>query len=533
MRVRAGRLVVGVVLAALSASCRDMPERTGSGPVVRISATTVTGVTVALEPAVASFRGLPYAKPPVGERRWAAPEPRALPAGRFDASRFAAACYQDSYNTVWYRRVGAAFGVGPEQFSDPPVSEDCLYLNVWAPLAGLGGPARKPVLVWVHGGSNRAGWSFEANYDGSHLAARGDVVVVTIAYRLGVFGFYAHPDLALTGAPANAGLLDQIEALRWVQAHIAAFGGDPDNVTVAGESAGAADIAYLIASPRARGLFRRAISESGGYALRRTPTLGEAQQLAVAIGNELAVADIKRQRELPPATVFAAAAAAMAGRRPGPVIDGHVVTAPLGAALAAAGSGVDLLIGSNENEFDMYVDDDVGGFERTLAALPPSVSAALAPRARSQGSIRRGHAWVTGFTDMNCPPYVMASQAAAGSHVAYVYRFARVRPGPGGQALLAYHGAEVPYVFDTHDAWLPGDDAERALTTAMMDDWLRFLRTGNPNADPTGRTPPDWPPWNPAAPKVMRFDRTTRAIDAPDAALCATLAPDLYAGLIR
>src|SRR5208283_4118744 len=206
---------------------------------------------------VASFKGIPFAAAPVGELRWQAPRPHAPRAGTQHATEFAAACFQDSYNTDWYRDLAQNFGVDAAAFADPTVSEDCLYLNVWTP--ALGARARLPVMVWIHGGANKSGWSFEPNYLGEALAARGDVVVVTIAYRLGIFGFFGHPQLRGSAAPSNFGLLDQIAALHWVKDNIRAFGGDAGNVTVFGESAGGADIGYLAASPLARGLMRRAL----------------------------------------------------------------------------------------------------------------------------------------------------------------------------------------------------------------------------------------------------------------------------------
>ena len=188
-----------------------------------------------------------------------------------EVREFGPACYQGDHITVWYRDLIASFGGDPASISPPPVSEDCLYLNIWRPQ--VRGTSPLPVIVYVHGGSNRGGWSYEPNYIGENLA-REKVLVVTVAYRLGAFGFFSHPDLA----ESNFALLDLIAALEWVQEHIGAAGGDPGNVTLVGESAGASNIAHLMVAPRARGLFRRVIHQSAGWAI--SDRMSREQQLA-------------------------------------------------------------------------------------------------------------------------------------------------------------------------------------------------------------------------------------------------------------
>ena len=514
--------VYGVALVAAQISGSPVHAGTAEPPTARVGASLLRGSTGSRHPSVAIFKGIPYAAPPVGRLRWAAPQPPTLPAGQRDVDSFAPGCFQDDYNTVWYRQVGRAFGADPDRFQDPPFSEDCLYLNVWTP--SLAAKAPQPVLVWIHGGSNKAGWSFEPNYDGENLAANGGVVVVTIAYRLGIFGFFSHPSLRASQAPANFGLLDQIEALRWVRQHIRAFGGDPTQVTVAGESAGAADIGYLLASPLARGLFARAISQSGGYRLASAAALPEAEQAGVTLSHALpgqpGVADMRR---LPAATIWQTAKAALPKLEYGPVVDGLSVREPLAAAYATRGIGVDLLIGSNENEFYMYASD-----ARTprdlLAKLPVAARDELGALAAAQPTTRHAQDRIDTLVRMGCPPYVMAEQARATGHGAWVYRFARVRPGAGGEALLAYHGAEIPYVFDTHDGWFTHDPVEPDLTRLMQEYWARFVHTGDPN----GGSAPVWPRWSGSEPALIRLDATTRAEPAPDADLCRRLAPILY-----
>ena len=485
----------------------------------------LTGAPGERFPQVASFKGIPFAAAPVGELRWQAPRPHAPRAGTQDATEFAAACYQDSYNTDWYRELAQNFGVDAAAFKDPTVSEDCLYLNVWTP--ALGARARLPVMVWIHGGANKSGWSFEPNYLGEALAARGRVVVVTIAYRLGIFGFFGHPQLRKSAAPSNFGLLDQIAALRWVNDNIRAFGGDPHNVTVFGESAGGADIGYLAASPLARGLVRRALVESGGYLMEDASEIAEAEKTGVALSNALpGHPDLAALRRQPSAQIFRAAEKAMPEHDYGPVVDGVSLPMPPAAFYRRHGFPYDLLIGSNSNEWYMYVSGDPASLQKALAKMPPVAARLLAERAAREPDVRRGHDQATALVDMACPAYLMAASARGSGHRSWVYRFSRVRPGPGALRVLAYHGAEIPYVFDTHDRWLPGDALDVSLTGAMMAYWSNFARSGDPN----GAGLAVWPAFGAASAQVLDLGARIEPIDAPDRALCEQVAGELYPG---
>lgn len=514
----ASRLTGIVVLLLAIAGCdRGGPHAT---PEVRLGQQVVAGRTGDSHPGVASFRGMPFAEPPVGESRWQAPQPLRAAAGRLDATEFAAACYQDSYNNDWYRKVGAAFGAGPDRFVDPPFSEDCLYLNVWTPAPGR--DARLPVMVWIHGGANRCGWSFESNYLGENLAARGDVVVVSIAYRHGVFGFFGHPELE--GA-TNFGLLDQLAALQWVQAHIAAFGGDAGNVTIFGESAGAADIGYLMATPMAQGLFRRAISQSGGYQMLERRSLADLEALGETLGAALpGRPDLAGLRQLDSATILATANSALKDHDWGPAVDGQTVPGPAIPESFPQVSPVDLLVGTNQDEWYMYVDDDAAALAAAIDAMPSAARGALRELAASEPSVRRGHDRAVTFANMVCPGYLMAGAVRRAGGQAWVYRFTRVRPGPGGEQLRAYHGAEIPYVFDTHDDWLATDDVDRRLTETLIGYWTNFARTGNPNGDEL----PAWPAYDAADARVMTLGDGLAAQPAPDHALCLEQADALY-----
>jgi para-nitrobenzyl esterase len=251
-------LITGAACALLAlVGCKgpapELPRvETESGPLI--------GLAFDRHPDGGVFKGVPFAAPPVGALRWKAPPPVEAWSVERPAQSFAPACMQTRSNVDWYADIAESFGQPRDRAPEPlSVSEDCLYLNIWTP--DLQPDANAPVMVYIHGGSYTGGWSYEPDYHGDAFADQG-VVLVSIAYRLGAFGYLA-PDTP--DSTANAGLLDQIAALEWVQANISAFGGDPDRVTIFGESAGAAAVGALMASPAADGLFHRAISQSGGF----------------------------------------------------------------------------------------------------------------------------------------------------------------------------------------------------------------------------------------------------------------------------
>ena len=422
-------------------------------PRVVANGESLQGAYAEASPTVAVFKGIPFAAPPVGDLRWREPLPPQPRAGTLQATTFAPACYQDAYLTDWYRRVGAAFGAPASTFVDPAVSEDCLYLNVWTPQ--LDGRAKLPVMVWIYGGSNRSGWTFEPNYHGQHLARRGNVVVVTIAYRVGIFGFFGHPDLRGAEYPTNFALLDQVAALRWLRANVAAFGGDPDNVTLFGESAGATNIGYLVNSPLARGLFHRAVSQSGGFQMQDRLDLADAEAVGRALSAQLAGNPTSRR--------CAGSRAARSGMQPCGTCPNTVtrrwstarsVLASPAQAYAREGIPYDLLIGSNEDEWYMYVDADPHGLAKDLADIAPAARGPLEARAAREPDVRTARDKAVTLVNMVCPSYLMADAARKAGHNAWVYHFTRVRPGPGGVTLRSYHGAEIPYVFGTQDDWL-------------------------------------------------------------------------------
>lgn len=498
------------------------PQAARSAPTVTDGPQTLQGLWGRRAPTVAVFLGIPYAAPPVGRLRWQAPQAPARRTGRQPADQSAPACYQAHDNAAWYDDVARAFGRDRSGIEEPRFSEDCLYLNIWTPTPNT--TAHLPVLVWIHGGANKAGWALEPNYDGERLAAEGQIVV-SIAYRLGVFGFFSHPELPHDRPRSNFGLLDQIAALHWIHDHIGVFGGDPTRVTIAGESAGAADIAFLLASPLADSLFARAISESGGYLLadRRTERDEEAlgRQLAQALPRH---ATLRSLRRLDSRTLFETAGRALDKHEYGPVLDGYAVTERPASVFARRGIRHDLLIGSNQNEWYMYVDAKPSTLVATLATVSEPARKLIGDRVLKEPTQQHANDVAEALIEMHCPAYLMAAAAERAGRRSFLYRFTRVRAGPGGERLLAYHGAEIPYAFDTHDEWLPMTPADRALSDSMRRYWSAFTRSGDPNAQDLAM----WPSYHAKAPVVQELGEHIGSIAAPDHALCDQLEPMLY-----
>ncbi|HLY43608.1 MAG TPA: carboxylesterase family protein [Terracidiphilus sp.] len=484
-------------------------------------------------PAIA-FMGIPFARPPVGDLRWEPPQP-ALPwTGVRDASRPGPACTQDPAGlTPFLAPMARAYG---SDYAEPPVdfSEDCLFLNVWVPEW----PAKRalPVMVWIHGGSNRGGSGSQSTYNGVSLTTRG-VLLVTLNYRLGVLGFFSHPELTAQSphhSSGNYGLLDQIAALEWVQKNIARFGGDPGNVTLFGESAGAIDSAMLMTSPLAAGLFRRVISESGP-AFNSAQTLSQAEAQGKAIG-DLAPGDphassLQRLRALrgPAVEKLVAQVKAHYGDTTSSfTMDGWVLPrSPRNAFLTGSILKVDLLIGLNGREFSAF----------RLAAAAAAKSSGNQKQAASSGSVKQFAdparpyfgMWtnpVTAFylgdilmrhdagldhalNDLigACPIGSMAEMTSdAGRHV-FAYRFDRSVPGKGEAELGAFHSIEIPYVFGAlHDPtwkWLPFTPDDAALSNLVQTYWINFAKSGNPNAQGL----PNWPAWSDAKKEFLEVKK--------------------------
>ena len=459
-----------------------------SPPVVNTSSGRLEGTR---ENGLAVFKGIPYAAPPVGESRWKPPAPMPPWSGVRKATEFGAACAQPATRipNIYSSDIGAT-------------KEDCLTLNIWAPHDAK----HAPVFVWIHGGALVKGSSREKFYDGAKLAQRG-MVVVSINYRLGVFGYLAHPELSAEskrGVSGNYGLLDQIEALRWIKANIALFGGDTHNVTIAGESAGGLSVMYLLASPDARGLFHKAIAESA-YMIS-TPALKESQHgeaAAEAIGTKLAATlgapNLAALRAMDADKLAEAAAAA--GYAPFGTIDGQILPAQLVDVFAQGKQApVPLLAGFNSGEIRSLV---------FLAPPPPKTAAdyegvvreryldladdflKLYPSTDMQESIfATTRDALYGWTAEN----LIRRQTALGQH-AYLYFFDHGYPAADAAHLHAFHASEIPYVFGNFDLmpplWpkIPNDAREQQLSDAMAEYWTTFARTGKP----TAAQAPEWP----------------------------------------
>jgi para-nitrobenzyl esterase len=433
---------------------------------------------------VHSWLGIPYAAPPVGPLRFRPPQPAAPWSGELDATHVGAVAMQE--------RNSVMAGLTDKT----RISEDCLTLNVTAPTRG----ANHPVMVWIHGGAFVMGSGGVPLYDGITFASRHDIVVVSINYRLGLFGF-------LLAGDGNVGLLDQIAALRWVRDNIAAFGGDPSNVTVMGESAGAISIANLLAMPAARGLFHRAILQSGAGALV-PPTRADAEQVAAYVLGELGpVADVAGDKIL--------AVQAQLMRQRGltaiaPYVDGvNIVTGPRQAALAGTIAPVPLLMGTNRDEWAL--------FDALLPGTAKIVEAQIRARIgdAATDSLLAGYrvpSELAGDVSFRIPALRLAE-----AHPAPVYFY---RCDVGGRMLGAAHAVELPLVWN-HLAnpfaqFLLGGDTTpfEAIALAMHDMWAKFIRTGSPDGAALPRFDGVWSRYDAERRATLVIDREHSRIEA-------------------
>jgi para-nitrobenzyl esterase len=450
------------------------------------------------EGGISVYKGVPFAAPPLGDLRWRPPLPVAPWTGTRKADAFAPACMQ--------------VGVSMPGETPPAVSEDCLYLNIWTPANTKPAPERLPVIVWIYGGGYNNGSASMPLYWGDQLAHKG-VIVVTIAYRLGPLGFLAHPELTRESAhktSGNYGLLDQIAALEWIHRNITNFGGDPKNVTIAGQSAGAMSVSMLMASPQAKGLFQRAIGESGGLfePLQLAPKylLANAEHDGEKYAASLSASSIQDLRRLPAADLFKGTA----GDVSHPVIDPYVLpAAPYEAFASGQQNDVPLLLGSNAEEarslvdvsymkaatFDSDLEHSWGPLPAPLVAAYPHTTDAEAQQARLglERDLRFGWdmwAWAR-------------LQAGTGKSPVYYYSFRQQPPFPAGSVYAGWgasHYAELWYVFDhlNQEPWL-WSSADRRVAEEISGYWINFAKSGNPN----GPGLPQWPAFTNADSKVL------------------------------
>ncbi|WGM30557.1 carboxylesterase family protein [Brevundimonas sp. NIBR11] len=476
--------LLGAGLVAFLAACASMPEAAapGQGPVVQAAAGPVEGVR---EGDVSVFRGIPYAQPPVGLNRWRPPLPMEPWTRVRRAVDFGPACIQPTprVSTIYSQDLGST-------------SENCLSLNVWSPNTA----GKAPVIVWIHGGSLVAGSSKEPMYDGATLAEEG-VVVVSINYRLGVLGYLAHPGLSRespTRTSGNYGVMDQIAALEWVQRNIAAFGGDPDNVTVAGESAGGLSILYLLTAPGARGLFDKAIAQSSYFmsmsALRDSVHgAPSAEQRGAAIASALQAADVAALRNMDPQTLTDGAA--LAGFFPAGIIDGVVLREEmLDVFNRGEQAPVPILAGFNSGEirslrvlapaapasagaYDQAIRERYGDLADEYLRLYPAATMDESILASTRDAF---YGWTA--------ERLTRSQAAIGQP-SYLYMFDHGYPAMDEAGLHAFHASELPYLFGTLRTtppnWpvIPDTAVETRISDAMIDYWTSFARSGRPQSD--------------------------------------------------
>lgn len=448
------------IFATLLIGVLPLVTALAQAPVLKIESGRIEGVNSNV-PGITIYKGIPYAAPPVGDLRWKKPQLVEPWQGVRKCDKFAAASLQGDHGK------GSFYWQEFYQAGDPERSEDCLYLNIWTPAAGK--DAKLPVVFWIHGGGYMAGYGHELEFDGEAYAKKG-VILVTINYRLGMCGFLAHPLLTAENkgkGSGNYGLFDQLAALKWVERNIAVFGGNPDNITVMGQSAGAGSVQVLVSSPLSQGLIQRAIIQSGGGlgGIITAKALSEAEQMGMAMWNEVGVTSVDAMRAYPADKFQEVLIKYMmkqknfGGLPYGPCIDGELLEAPMN-EIAEAGKELDIpyLIG--------YTSEDIASDVMRKAAVGWSLL-----------------------------------QEEQGRKPAYVYCFSRDLPGedmPAGPQLGgfgdmkgAFHSAELWYMFGTlGKCWRPMETVDYELSECMVNYWTNFAKTGNPN----GEGLPEWKP---------------------------------------
>ncbi len=471
-----GRLLIAGIAVSASLATVSVAQ---APPRAAVAEGALSGT---IDNGVAAFLGVPFAAPPVGAGRWAPPKPAAKWTAVKAATKYSPACPQ-----VLAPPGGRAQWT--DEFMHPAAlgtSEDCLTLNVWTPAdltSGRPSQTGLPILVYIYGGAFNEGSNAVAVYNGASLAKKG-VIVVGINYRVGPFGFLATPELSAEqgGSSGNYGIQDQIAALRWVSANIAAFGGDPAKVTIAGQSAGGMSVHALIASPLAKGLFRGAIVEAGGIGGTFAPA-APAEALGKTFMASLGVTTLAEARALTVDQVMAGK-----GARGGVLADGKVV--PVGAPPTPAASDVPVLIGANLNEAGVR-SPGAEGWKADLATryaaraadalrLYPAASDAQAKASAEQEA-----------ADRTVVTYQDFVTRRASRQPVFAYQFTHVLPGPNAARYGAFHTSEVPYVFNALRLTVGRDitDLDRRIGDETSSYWANFVKTGDPN----GVGLPRWP----------------------------------------
>ena len=528
--IRFARRMTAIALVTALAACSGAPDNGATavgdvepaGPVATVDGGNLAGATSQHDSSVRVFRGIPFAAPPTGELRWRPPQPAPPWEGTLDATEFSPACMQLN------REAGSFYGPGAAE-----MSENCLYLNVWT--AANDGESR-PVMLWLHGGGLRNGTASDPRFEGTALAARG-VVVVTTNYRLGPFGYLAHPLLSAEDehdSSGNYGLLDQIAALQWVRDNIAAFGGDPNRVTIFGQSAGASSVSYLMVSPLSKDLFHRAIAHSGGRfrgtaSLRQDSLEGESAETVgeefidgllsnaavriAQLGEELPL-DLETIRSFEAEEILELLQSSGAGFRSSANVDGWALTESVYDAFAGgrqhdvpfvagwtADEGTTLAPGTAPADLAAYRQwrsETFGAAAGQHAELYPVSDDAGVARAFYQSYADGRFGWSV---------WTGARLMKTVSSPSYLYYFTRVPPGENSSALGAYHSVDVAYTFTNFDlspdpvADRDYDDVDRSLGDRVASYWVSFAETGDPNRD--GQ--PEWPAYTEAEGATMVF----------------------------
>jgi para-nitrobenzyl esterase len=534
--LRANLLGTALVISLLASRAAQANEPTSptkaasapkaAGEPVKIDTGLVQGVAASESGDVIVFRGIPYAAPPVGDLRWRAPQPAKAWEGVRECGKFGAAAPQ-VVSPLLSAFPGMSLGVAQ-------TNEDCLYLNVWTPARRAA--EKLPVMVWVHGGGYTFGADSQPLYEATNLSRRG-VIVVGMNYRLGALGFLAHPALnaeSEKGVSGNYGLLDQIEALRWVQKNIAAFGGDPERVTVFGESAGGNSVYSLVLTPLAKGLFQRAIPESGGtlnFAQLKKSAYGRqsAEEQGVEFVKKCGVKEgpgqLAAMRALPVEVLLNSVPGLdssrminfrNAGMRLAPIVDGYVIPDdPMTMFQQGTVNAVPMIVGANGNEGSMFT---------MVSKLPTTAKAFNAIVDRDFGT-----KFAATFKDLYPPAqakksltdlmgdfsFVDSSRFVARNYEhahapAYLYNFSHIASGPLGKMLGAHHGAEIAFVFDNlHLGGKQPPPADEKIRDAMINYWIQFAATGNPNRAGL----PEWPAYNATDDRCLLVTDEVQAVE--------------------
>ena len=466
------RMMLGAVAALVLAGCAGAGElAAGDAPRVRVAGGEVQG---AVENGVEVFRNIPFAAAPVGDLRWAAPQPAKAWSGVRDAVKVGVSCPQ-TMNADGSPNTGGAYG---------PTSEDCLQLNVYAPK----GAAKAPVMVWLYGGSHRVGASWF--YDGTSFAKDG-IVVVTVNYRLGALGYLSHP--ALGPRSGNYGLMDQIAGLEWVKANVAQFGGDPGNVTLFGESAGGLSTMAVLSVPSARGLYHKAIVQSGGgwYPVQTTAIKEEQGVKLMAPAGATAQSTAAELRAIPVEKL-----AGLSGDY-GPYPDGTLMPeTPTQAIAHGRFPDVPLMIGWNSGEDTLMGPSPLPA--ATIAQIP-AIARMVYPKEAAAGDEALARVI---FTDslFGASARWVAAQTAAGAP-SFLYHFSYIGEAYRGAVKSAGHATEIPYVWDMAKSPVgdvgPGD---KHVATLMHSCWASFAKTGRPACGS-----PAWPAYTAQTDQLMEF----------------------------